>query len=61
VRRAYHITKQPSGKWQVKLANGEKVIRLFDTQAEAIAFTKGLVESRGGSYRIHSVKGKIRK
>ena len=61
VRRAYHITKQPSGKWQVKLANGEKAIRLFDTQAEAIAFTKGLVESRGGSYRIHSVKGKIRK
>lgn len=59
--RAYHITKQPSGKWQVKLANGAKAIRLFDTQAEAIAFTKGLVESQGGSYRIHSVKGKIRK
>ncbi|MCR5348244.1 MAG: DUF2188 domain-containing protein [Bacilli bacterium] len=59
--RAYHISKQPSGKWQVKLANGERAIRLFDTQAEAIAFTKGLVESQGGSYRIHSVKGKIRK
>ena len=60
--RVYHITKQTdSGMWQVKLAKGAKAIKLFDTQAEAIAFTKGLVESRGGSYRIHSIKGKIRK
>jgi len=60
--RVYHITKQAdSGMWQVKLAKGAKAIKLFDTQAEAIAFTKGLVESRGGSYRIHSIKGKIRK
>lgn len=59
--RAYHVTKQPTGKWQVKLAGGAKAIRVFDTQAEAIAFAKGLVESQGGSYRIHSVKGKIRK
>ncbi len=60
--RVYHITKQAnSGLWQVKLAGGNKAIRVFNTQAEAIAFTKGLVESRGGSYRIHSVSGKIRK
>ncbi len=59
--RTYHITRQPSGNWQVKLAGGSKAIRVFPTQAEAIAFTKGLVESRGGSYRIHSLKGKIRK
>ena len=61
IRRSYHITKQPGGKWQVKLANGGKAIRVFDTQSEAIAFTKGLVESRGGNYHIHSVKGKLRK
>ena len=59
--RTYHITRQPSGNWQVKLAGGSKAIRVFPTQSEAIAFTKGLVESRGGSYRIHSLKGKIRK
>lgn len=58
--RTYHVTKQPSGKWQVKLAGSNKIIKTFDTQREAIAFAKGLVESRGGSYRIHSVKGKIR-
>lgn len=62
IARTYHISKQQaSGRWQVKLAKGQKVIRVFDTQSEAIAFTKGLVESRGGSYRIHSVKGKIRR
>ena len=61
IRRSYHISKQPGGKWQVKLANGGKAIRVFDTQSEAIAFTKGLVESRGGNYHIHSVKGKLRK
>ncbi len=58
--RTYHITKQPNGEWQVKLAGGKKAIKLFPTQREAIAFARGLVESRGGSYRIHSVKGKIR-
>lgn len=58
--RTYHVTKQPNGQWQVRLAGGNKAIKLFDTQREAIAFAKGLVESRGGSYRIHSVKGKIR-
>ena len=58
--RTYHITKQPNGEWQVKLAGGQKAIKLFPTQREAIAFARGLVESRGGSYRIHSVKGKIR-
>lgn len=59
--RVYHISKHPSGEWQVKLASSEKAIKLLPTQAEAIAYAKGLVESRGGSVRIHSVKGKMRK
>ena len=58
--RTYHVTKQPSGQWQVKLAGSNKAIKLFPTQREAIAYARGLCESRGGSYRIHSVKGKIR-
>ncbi len=58
--RTYHVTKQPNGQWQVKLAGTTKAIKLFTTQREAIAYARGLVESRGGSYRIHSVKGKIR-
>lgn len=59
--RVYHIAKHPSGQWSVKLASSNKVIKLFKTQAEAIGYTKGLVESRGGSYRIHGVSGKLRK
>lgn len=60
--RTYHIGRHLiSGKWQVKLANGEKAIKLFDTQKEAIDYAKGLVKTQGGSIRIHSKVGKIRK
>ena len=59
--RVYHVGKQKSGKWQVKLANGERAIRVFDTQKEAIDCAKELIKTQGGSYRIHSRQGKIRK
>jgi hypothetical protein len=60
--RVYHIAKQDTtGKWQVKLATGQKAIKLFDTQAEAIDYAKGLVKTQGGSIRVHSLKGKMRK
>lgn len=60
--RVYHIsTHGEDGKWQVRLANGEKAIRLFDTQAEGIDFARGLLKTMGGSIRVHSVHGAIRK
>lgn len=60
--RTYHISKHLlSGTWQVKLANGEKAIRTFRTQKEAIDYAKGLVRTQGGSIRVHSKKGSIRK
>ena len=59
--RVYHISKNDDDKWQVKLASGEKAIKLFNTQKEAIDYAKSLVDTQGGSYRIHSLKGKIRK
>lgn len=60
--RTYHISRHMlSQQWQVKLAHGEKAIKLFATQAEAITFAKGLVKTQGGSIRVHSLKGKIRK
>lgn len=60
--RTYHISRHfTSGKWQVKLAHGEKAIKVLDTQKEAIDYAKNLVKTQGGSIRIHSVKGKIRK
>lgn len=60
--RVYHIsTHGEDGKWQVRLANGEKAIRLFDAQAEGIEFARGLLKTMGGSIRVHSVHGAIRK
>lgn len=60
--RIYHISKRKEDKrWQVKFANGQKAIKLFNTQAEAIVFAKKLAKSQEGSIRVHSVKGRIRK
>ncbi len=59
--RTYHISKVQDKGWQVKLATGKKAIKYFPTQKEAIAYAKSLSDSQGGSIRIHSVKGKIRK
>ena len=61
--RVYHIARSKfvSRHWQVKLAGGEKAIKIFPTQAEAIAFAKDLVRKQGGSIRIHSMKGQLRK
>lgn len=60
--KVYHISQHPtSNKWQVKLAKGEKALKLFNTQAEAIAYAKEVSKSQGGSIRVHSMEGKIRK
>lgn len=55
--KVYHISRRPElDKWQVKAAGAEKALKLFDTQKEAIEYAKQF-----GSYRIHSMSGKIRK
>ena len=60
--RNYHVsTRKEDGKWQVKFAGGEKAIKLFDTQVEAIAYAKKLAENRDGSITIHKKDGKMRK
>ena len=59
--KVYHISQHPTtNKWQVKLAKGEKALKLFDTQAEALAYAKEVAKNQGGSIRLHSRKGKIR-
>ena len=59
--RNYHVAKRPDGKWQVKFAGGEKAIKLFSTQAEAIEYAKKLAENQDGSISIHKKDGKMRK
>lgn len=60
--RVYHISRQKDGvRWQVRLATGKRAIRLFLTQKEALAYAKELCLRNGGSIRIHSLKGKMRR
>lgn len=59
--RNYHVAKRPDGKWQVKFAGGEKAIKLFATQVEAIEYAKKLAENQDGSISIHKKDGKMRK
>ncbi len=61
--RVYHISRhKQDGRWQVKFANGQRALKITDTQAEAIVYAKQLIKKYGGgSLRVHSVKGRIRK
>lgn len=55
--RVYHVAKREDGKWQVKFANGEKAIKLFATQKEAIEYTKQLAANQEGKMLVHNSKG----
>lgn len=60
--RVYHVTKRSAdGRWQVKFGGSDKVIKLFDTQAAALAYAKQLSESYDRGISIHKKDGKIRK
>ena len=56
--RVYHVVKRPEdGKWAVKFAGGEKAIKLFDTQKEAIEYTKVMAKNQDGAMLVHNSKG----
>ena len=55
--RNYHVVKREDGKWEVKLAGGNKAIKLFATQKEAIEYTKVMAENQGGKMLVHNSKG----
>ena len=55
--RNYHVAKRPDGKWQVKYAGGEKAIKLFNTQKEALEYTNKMAANQGGSVLVHASKG----
>ena len=60
--RNYHVsTRKEDGKWQVKFAGGEKAIKLFDTQVEAIAYAKKRAKTRDGSTPTQKREEKMRK
>ena len=59
--RYYHVSLRDDDKWQVKLSKGDKAIKLFDKQSDAINFARELARSNHGHIVIHRVNGKIRK
>ena len=60
--KAYHVSRRAElNKWQVKATGSKKVLKLFNTQKEAIEYAESLAKSNGASVRVHSKAGKIRK
>ena len=56
--RVYHVAKrEEDGKWAVKFAGGDKVIKLFDTQAEALEYSKAMAKNQDGKLLVHNSKG----
>lgn len=55
--KTYHLSKRSDGKWQVKFAGGEKVIKLFDTQKEALEYTKNMAANQNRAVVVHASKG----
>lgn len=61
VLKQYHVSKREDGRWQVKNVKAEKALKIFRTQAEAIAYAKTVAGNQDGSIRVHSKAGKLRK
>lgn len=55
--RVYHVAKREDGMWQVRFAGGDKAIKLFKTQAEAIEYTKNMASNQEGKMLVHNSKG----
>lgn len=55
--RTYHLVKREDGKWEVKFAGGQKAIKLFNTQKEALEYSKKMAENQGGTVLVHNSKG----
>lgn len=64
-RTVYHVTKRDkdSREWKVFIQESNKVIKLFETQEEALKFAQNLCKNKDdGSYVVlHGLNGKIRR
>jgi len=57
-KRVYHLNKRDEdNKWTIIFAGGKRVIKLCDTQKEAIEYVEGLVANNGGTYLVHNSRG----
>lgn len=62
-RNVYHISysNRSDKTWKVKSEGAQRAIKIFPTQKAAIEYANGQVKLHGGSIRIHSMVGRIRK
>lgn len=57
-KKVYHVSKRAEdGKWALKFAGGEKVIKLFDTKAEAEEAAKKMGANQDATVLVHNSKG----
>ena len=56
--RVYHVAKREDGMWQVKFAGGEKAIKLFKTQKEALEYSRKMTKNQKGTMLVHNSRGK---
>ena len=57
-KRVYHLNKrEQDNKWTIIFTGGKKVLKLCNTQKEAIEYVQALCASNGGTYLVHNSKG----
>ncbi|MBR1847541.1 MAG: DUF2188 domain-containing protein [Bacilli bacterium] len=57
-KKVYHVSKRAEdNKWVIKFAGGEKVIKLFNTKAEALEYADKLAANQDGTVLFHASKG----
>ena len=60
--KTYHISKRKDdNRWQVKAEGADKALKLFLTQAEAIAFAKKTAGNQDARIMIHKEDGSFRR
>jgi hypothetical protein len=55
------VSPHPDGGWQVKVENGKKATKRFNTKAEAEEFAKGIADNQGSSVMRQKKDGKLQK
>ncbi len=56
--KVYHVSKRAKdNKWQIRIRDGKKAIKLFDTKVQAEEYARTLAENQHASGVFHKSKG----
>ena len=58
--KAQHVTKHPSGGWQIKGAGNSRATKRTATQAEARSIARSIAINQNSEVVVHGCDGKIR-